>query len=50
MVRALPDLATPLSNSDRWTLREAAVHLVNYCGIYAADSCVGIANQREQCV
>ena len=35
MVRALPDLETPLSNSSDWTVREAAVHLVNYGGIYA---------------
>jgi len=35
VVRALPDLTTPLANSEHWTVREAAVHLVNYAGIYA---------------
>jgi len=28
-------LETPLSGSSYWTVREAAVHLVNYAGIYA---------------
>src|ERR1044071_2454741 len=28
MLRGLPDLETPLSNSSYWTVREAAVHLV----------------------
>lgn len=35
MVRALPDLEAPLANSDHWTVREAAIHLSNYGGIYA---------------
>jgi len=35
MLRGLPDLETPLSNSSYWTVREAAVHLVNYGGTYA---------------
>ena len=43
MVRALPDLEAPLSNSDHWTVREAAVHLVNYGGIYA-DIAQGMAS------
>lgn len=34
MLRALADLETPLPGSSSWTVRDAAVHLVNYAGIY----------------
>jgi hypothetical protein len=43
MLRALPDLETPLLNSSYWTVREAVVHLVNYPGIYA-DIAQGMAS------
>lgn len=34
MLRALPDLESPLLNCSSWTVRDAAVHLVNYAGIF----------------
>jgi uncharacterized protein (TIGR03083 family) len=34
LVRSLPDLNVPLPSQSEWTAREAAIHLVNYAGVY----------------
>jgi uncharacterized protein (TIGR03083 family) len=34
LVRSLPDLNAPLPGQSTWTAREAAIHLVNYAGVY----------------